>query len=74
MAYLYFTEFPDLIQYYTTVGNGTLLKEEHTTIGNHTLLRNIDKSNVPYPTKFLGGHSQPNPQKLSTLLLAIILP
>ena len=29
MAYLEFDEFPDLIKYYTTIGNGTLLKEEY---------------------------------------------
>ena len=29
-------EFPDLIEYYTTIGNGTILKEEYTTIENHT--------------------------------------
>ena len=28
MVYLEFEEFPDLIEYYTTIGNGTLLKEE----------------------------------------------
>ena len=25
--------------------------------------------NGPYPTEFLGGHSQPNPNMLSTLIL-----
>ena len=32
MAYLDFMKFPDLIEYYTTIGNGTLLKEEYTTM------------------------------------------
>ena len=32
MAYLEFKEFPDLIEYYTTIGNGTLLKDQYTTI------------------------------------------
>ena len=32
MAYLEFDEFPDLIEYYTTIGNGTLLKQKYTTI------------------------------------------
>ena len=27
MAYQEFNEFPDLIEYYTTIGNSTLLKE-----------------------------------------------
>ena len=42
MAYLDFEEFPNLIEYYTTTGNGTLLKKEYTTIENHTLLKDID--------------------------------
>ena len=32
IAYQELNEFPDLIEYYTTIGNGTLLKEEYTTI------------------------------------------
>ena len=32
MDYHGFRELPDLIEYYTTVGNGTLLKEEYTTL------------------------------------------
>ena len=31
MAYLEFNKFPDLIEYYTTIDNGTLLKEEYNT-------------------------------------------
>ena len=42
MAYLDFMEFCDLIEYYTTTVNGTLLKEEYTTIENCTLLKDID--------------------------------
>ena len=49
MAYLEFEEFPHLIQYYTTIGNHTLLKEECTTIENCTLLKGI-KNFVHYPT------------------------
>ena len=30
--------FYNLIKYYTTNGNGTILKKEYTTIENHTLL------------------------------------
>ena len=41
MVYLEFEEFPDLIKYYTTIGNGTLLKEEYTTIKECTLLKDI---------------------------------
>ena len=32
MAYLEFEEFSDLIEYYTTIGNGSLLKEEYNTM------------------------------------------
>ena len=32
MAYLEFNKFSNLIEYYTTIGNSTLLKEEYTTI------------------------------------------
>ena len=42
MAYQEFDEFPDLIEYYTTIGNGTLLKEEYTTIKDSTLLKDIE--------------------------------
>ena len=42
MAYQEFDEFPNLIEYYTTIGNGTLLKEEYTTIKECTLLKDIE--------------------------------
>ena len=42
MAYQELDEFPDLIEYYTTMGNGTLLKEEYTTIKESTLLKDIE--------------------------------
>ena len=42
MAYLDLDEFPDLIQYYTTIGNGMLLKERYTTIKECTLLKDIE--------------------------------
>ena len=42
MAYLDFEEFPNLIKYYTTIINGTILKEKYTTMENHTLLKDID--------------------------------
>ena len=41
MAYQEFNEFPDLIEYYTTIENDTLLKEEYTTIKECTLLKDI---------------------------------
>ena len=34
MDYLGFREFPNLIEYYTTIGNSTLLKEEYITMDN----------------------------------------
>ena len=42
MAYLEFNKFPDLIKYYTTIGNGTILKEKYITIKECTLLKNIE--------------------------------
>ena len=42
MAYQEFDEVPDLIEYYTTIGNGTLLEEDYTTIKECTLLRDIE--------------------------------
>ena len=42
MAYLEFNEFPDLIEYYTTIENGTLLKKEYNTIKECTLLKDIE--------------------------------
>ena len=41
MAYQDFKEFPNLIKYYTTIGNGTLLKQKCTTIKECTLLKEI---------------------------------
>ena len=60
MAYLDFEEFPDLIKYYTTIGNGTLLMEEYTTIKECTLLKTL-KILCTFPIVFLRQHSQPNP-------------
>ena len=42
MAYLEFDEFPDLIKYYTSIGNGTLLNQKYTTIKEGTLLKDIE--------------------------------
>ena len=41
MAYLDFEEFPVLIEYFATIGNGTLLKEDYNTIKECTLLKDI---------------------------------
>ena len=41
MAYQEFNKFYDLIEYYTTIGNGTLLKDKYTTIKECTLLKDI---------------------------------
>ena len=42
MAYLEFEEFPDIIEYYTTIGNSTLLKEKYNTIKECTQLKDIN--------------------------------
>ena len=42
MAYPDLKEFPDLIKYYTTIGNCTILKEEYTTIKECTLPKDIE--------------------------------
>ena len=42
MAYQELDKFPDSIEYNTTIGNGTLLKEEYTTIKECTLLEDIE--------------------------------
>ena len=42
MAYQEFDEFPDLIEYYTTIGDGTILKQKYTTIKECTLLNDIE--------------------------------
>ena len=61
MANLEFMGFSDHIEYYTTIGNGTLCKGRVHYYGNCTVLKEIEKNYIPYPTVFLGGHSQPNP-------------
>ena len=54
MAYLESYEFPNLIEYYTTIDNCTLLEEEYNTIKEYTLLKDIKLTfYVPYPTIFL---------------------
>ena len=58
MACLDFAEFPDLLEHYTTIGNGKLLKKEYTTIENHTLLEDIDK--LMYLTQLNSLEDTPN--------------
>ena len=69
MAYHGFREFPNLIEYHTIIGNGTLLKEEYTTMENCTLLKDLD--NLMYFTQLNFLEDTPNqiPDMLSTLVL-----
>ena len=69
MAYLEFEEFPDFINYCTTLGNSTLLKKEYTTIKDCTLLKDIE--NIMYLTQLYFWDNTPNQilYILSTLLL-----
>ena len=65
----WFEELPNLIKYYTTIGNRTLLKDEYTKIGNFTLLKDLDY--FVYITKLDFQEETPNQimHMLSTLLL-----
>ena len=69
MAYLDFVEFPNLIKYYTTTGNGTILKEEYNTNENCTLLNEID--DFMYLTQPYFSEDPPNQilHILSTLIV-----
>ena len=69
MAYQEFDEFPDLIEYYTTIGNGTLLKEEYTTIKESTLPKDIE--HFLYLTQSYFSDDTPNQilHLMSTLIL-----
>ena len=69
MAYREFEEFPDLIEYYTTNGNCTLLKEEYTTIKECTLLKDIE--HFLYLTQSYFSDDTPNQilHLMSTLIL-----
>ena len=69
MAYQEFDEFPNLIEYYTTIGNGTLLKGEYTTIKECTLLKDIE--HFLYLTQSHFSDNTPNQilHLLSTLIL-----
>ena len=83
MAYQEFDKFPDLIEYYTTIRNGTVLKEEYTAIKECTLLKDIE--HFLYLTQSYFSDDTPNQilhlmgtqilwSKTFTLLLVNILP
>ena len=69
MAYQEFNKFPNLIEYYTTIGNGTLLKEEYTTIKECTILKDIE--HFLHLTQSYFSDDTPNqiPHLMSTLIL-----
>ena len=69
MAYQEFNEFPDLIEYYTTIGNGTPMKEKYTTIKECTLLKDI--THFLYLTQSYFSDNTPNQilHLMSTLIL-----
>ena len=69
MAYQEFDKFPDLIEYYTTSRNGTLLKEEYTTIKECTLVKDV--KHFLYLTQSYFSDDTPNQilHLVSTLIL-----
>ena len=69
MAYQEFDKFLNLIEYYTTFGNGTLLKEEYTTIKECTLLKDIEHFLYLTQSYFLDDTSNQILHLMSTLLL-----
>ena len=69
MAYQEFDELPDLIKYYTTIGNGTLLKEEYTTIKECTLLKDIKHFLYLTQSYFLDDTPNQSLHLMSTLIL-----
>ena len=69
MAYLEFDKFSDLIEYYTTIGNHTLLKEEYTTIKECTLLKDIEYFMYLTQLYFSDNTSNQILHIMSTLLL-----
>ena len=58
MTYLEFDEFPNLIEYYTTTVNGTILKQKYTTIKECTLLKDIE--HFMYLTQLYFSDNTPN--------------
>ena len=69
MAYLEFDEFPNLIKYYTTIGNGTIIKQKYTTIKECTLLKDIEHFMYLTHSYFLDDSPNQILHKMSTLLL-----
>ena len=69
MAYQEFDKFPNLIKYYTTIGNGTLLKEEYTTIKECTLLKDIEHFLYLTQSYFLDNTPNQILHLMSTLIL-----
>ena len=61
-------EFHDLLKYYTTIVNGTILKEMYTTIENHTLLTDIKYLMYCTQLKFLEDTPKQILHMLSTLI------
>ena len=68
MAYLEFDKFPDLIKYYTTIGNGTLLNQKYTTIKGGTLLKDIEHFMYLTQSYFLDNTPNQILHVISTLL------
>ena len=66
---LEFDEFPDLIEYYTTIGNGILLNEECTTFKQYTLLKDIEHFLNLTQSYFLDDTPNQILHIMSTLLL-----
>ena len=68
IAYLEVKEFPNLIEYYTTIGNGTLLKQKYTTIKECTILKDIE--HFMYLAQLYFSDNTPNQilHTMSTLL------
>ena len=62
-------EFPDLIEYYTTIGSSTILKEEYTTFKEYTLLKDIEHFLFLTQSYFLDDTHNQILHIMSTLLL-----
>ena len=71
MAYQEFNKYPDLIEYYTTIGNGTLLKEEYTTIKECTLLKDIEHFLYLTQSYFLDNTPNQILHLMGTLILGL---
>ena len=72
MAYQEFDEFPDLIEYYTTIVNGTLLKEEYNKIKECTLLKDIEHFLYLTQLHFLDNTPNQILHLMSTLILWLL--